>query len=48
MHSPSVMIHPYVLHNSSRLTVTTPYICAGQLPIAQVSTFEKREVVSMV
>jgi hypothetical protein len=48
MHSPSIMVQPQILHNSSLLTPTTPYTCVGQRPMAQVSTFEKREVVSMV
>ncbi|HEY9627255.1 MAG TPA: hypothetical protein V6C84_08130 [Coleofasciculaceae cyanobacterium] len=48
MHSPSAMIQPFILRNSLLLTPATLYICAGQLPMAQVFPFEKREVISMV
>jgi hypothetical protein len=48
MHSPAVMIQLSILHNSLPLTPATLYICAGQMPLAQVFPFEKREVISMV
>jgi hypothetical protein len=48
MHSPSVMTQRRILPKSSSLAPAPLYICAGKPPIAQVSTFEKREVVPMV
>jgi len=48
MHSPSAMTQPSILPNSSLLTPTPPYIFAGELPLAQISPIENREVISMV
>ena len=48
MHSPSVMTQRHILSKSPSLAPATLYIGAGKQPIAQVSTLEKREVISMV
>jgi len=48
MHSPLAVTRLDLLNNSPLLTPATLYIWAGQLPMAQVSTFADREVISMV
>jgi len=48
MHSPSAVIQLYILNNSPLLTPATLYIWEGKLPMAQVSTFENCEVISML
>jgi hypothetical protein len=48
MHSPAVVTPLHILPHSPLLTLSALYICRGKLPLAQVSTFEKREVFSMV
>jgi hypothetical protein len=48
MHSPLAVTYPYILNKSPLLALTALYICEGKLPLAQVSTFVKREVISMV
>ncbi|HEY9631734.1 MAG TPA: hypothetical protein V6C84_30955 [Coleofasciculaceae cyanobacterium] len=42
------MTQLHLLPHSLLLTLSALYICEGELPLAQVSTFEKREVISMV
>ncbi|HEY9629080.1 MAG TPA: hypothetical protein V6C84_17395 [Coleofasciculaceae cyanobacterium] len=42
------MTTPYILKNSTLPVSSTRYTREGQMLMAQVSTFEKREVISMV
>ena len=48
MHSPAVVTQLQIFPHSPLLTLSALYICEGELLLAQVSTFEKREVISMV
>ncbi len=48
MYSPAIVTQLHILPHSPSLFPAALYICAGKLPLAQVSTFEKREVISMV